>query len=208
MADEPEATEVGRRGPGRPPKNRQAPKGSTAPKSDAPAKPAPVRVGRVGEPMGVGEARRALHHGHVAAARVLRSKADLHEADFDEMGDAFADIANHMFPALRLALRGIAPLILLGALIAVWARILGETPWLEQAWAARKERKARRDAERAAADAEPARVGQQPAVPIGRPNPPSAPGAATATEQAQGVAETLPPVPHRPLSSLRVGRRF
>jgi hypothetical protein len=108
--------------------------------------PAPFTISRqVGPligPMGTGEARRTLYRATVGVSRVIGSQADWHEDEFDEAGDAFADIANHFWP-LRLFLRILAPLILFGALVIIGRKMLSETPW----WQARQARRRIRELE-------------------------------------------------------------
>jgi hypothetical protein len=162
----------------------------------------------MGQVLSPGEARRSLFHGHVGAARVLRSQVDLQESDFDEMGDAFADVSRWV-PKLRLVLRFFAPLILIGALIAVWANILGHTPWVLRWRARRAERRAARAQARgqAAPAPMPAPSSAGASAPFPTPSPAddplaedsalrtSGPLAATGTEGPDN--ETAPSLPLR-----------
>lgn len=137
------ATHVEQKGGGQP-------KRDPAPERDSPPRSNPfagVRSAagswakKMAEPVGPTEARRQLWHIHMGFARILRSTADLAEDDFNEAGQAFEEMANHWpgFEYLRLALRLGAPLILIGALWMIWARILRETPWVQR-WRARAAR--------------------------------------------------------------------
>jgi hypothetical protein len=112
--------------------------------------PAPMSISRslgpVIGPMGTGEARRTLYRATVGVSRVIGSQADWHEDEFDEAADAFTDIANHFWP-LRLFLRILAPLILLGALVIIGRKLLSETPWWQERQARRRARELELQAE-------------------------------------------------------------
>lgn len=88
---------------------------------------------KFGEPLGVAETRRQLLYALIAVARIMRSKADVKEdlaEELDAAADAYADVANHLFEPLRMLPRIVAPLVLIGALIAIGAAIVAETPWM------------------------------------------------------------------------------
>jgi hypothetical protein len=87
---------------------------------------------KAGEPVGPIEAKRQLWHMHVAFARIIRSQVDFQEHEFEEAGGAFEEVANHWFPWLRIIVRIGAPLLLLGALIQIWTRMMQETPWWQE----------------------------------------------------------------------------
>jgi hypothetical protein len=188
-----------KRGPGRPKKTASSPKGSVSSGDSQSTKSNPLGArlsgvwGRVGEPLGAGEARRGLLHVHVTAAKLLRSEVELQESDFDDAGDAFADVANKMFPPLRLVLRAAVPLVLIGALIGIWSKILRETPWWQN-W--RAERRARREQERAErmAQARLSVVDDRPTAAAPDQEPQSA---------GNGPVPVAPPIPARPVGMRR-----
>src|SRR5581483_1322669 len=105
------------------PKPRGTPAGSAIPRSDKPAKLV-LGLGKVGEPLAPGEARRALYHSHQALVAALGSRVELRETDFDTQGDALADMSNHLFPQARLMLRAVSPLVFIGAELGVLREII------------------------------------------------------------------------------------
>lgn len=104
------------------PRARPTPPGSAVPKSDRGAKLL-TGFGKMGEPLAPGEARRALYHSHVALALALGSTTPLKETDFEVQGDSLADMSNHIFPGARLMLRGVTPLIFVGAELGILREI-------------------------------------------------------------------------------------
>lgn len=148
----------------------------------------------LGDPLGVPETKRNLVHAHLALARIVRSRVDLDELDeeFESASTAYADIANHLVPWLRILPRVIAPLVLVGALLAIWGAMLVQTPWLQAWWERRRaERLAREEAARTDGvnAAAPAPAGPAPAAPPFGAGPVVMPAA-----DEQPVEH--PPVPH------------
>jgi hypothetical protein len=136
-------------------KQRGTPAGSAVPKAGGKASKILAGLGKAGEPLSPGEARRALYHGHIALAGILTSSAfdqvtahrqggELTERDFETAGDALADVSNHLFPQARLVLRAIAPLTLIGSEARIMTRIFEEVP--PDAWW-RRGRRQRSEAE-------------------------------------------------------------
>lgn len=107
------------------------------------ANPASGAWWRVFGPMSPGQARRQLFHIHRAFAKLVRSTYQVREEDLQEAGDTYADLANDVFPILRAIVRIAGPLVLIGALVELWARILNGAPWYQRRREAR-EAKSRR----------------------------------------------------------------
>ena len=160
------------------------------PVAERPAKGNPLGINwgnKVGETLGVDETRRQLYHAHVAVARMVRSQADLGdlEEEFDAAAEAYADVANHILPPMRYLPRIIAPLVLVGALIAIWAVIVAETPWVQRlrSWWSNRE--------------QAAAAPEQPPSPVNGGLVPPSVVHDQAPEQANGhVDAELPPVPN------------
>ena len=135
----------------------------------------------LGDPLGVPETKRNLVHAHRALAKIMRSRVNVDELDdeFETAASAYSDIANHLLPWLRILPRVIAPLVLVGALLAIWGAMLIQTPWLQRWWERRQaERQAREEAARvdAAAAAQPpapAPAAPSYSAPVVMPMPPS-----------------------------------
>lgn len=159
----------------------------------------------LGDPLTPAEATRNIKAAHLALIKIVRSRVRVDDLDeeFTTAGQSYSDVANHMLPWLRILPRLIAPLILVGALLAIWAAILLETPWL-QAWRERRRgERQQRELERqmeAAAAAE----GSSPSPPSPPPSPASRPPAAPTIVRDQ-VAEQ--PVEHPPVPELGRGYR-
>jgi hypothetical protein len=185
QAKDPTSTTVPSR-PGRPP---------------GPPKGNPFGFGRaanVGDPIGKEEATRNLKAAHLALAKIVRSRIDVDGLDdeFRTAGEAYSDVANHILPWLRLFPRLVSPLILVGALIAIWGAIIVETPWVRAWWERRRaEREARRLEQEAAAAAGPPPARPAPVVPV--------PGSAVAAPMTPPATE--PPVEHPPIPNLNRG---
>jgi len=87
-----------------------------------------------------GEATRQLKHATVGAAKLLGSKADV---DDPELADALQDAgqgiadASKVFWPLRLMIRILIPLIIVGAFWRIGAKLITSTPW----WERRQEKK-------------------------------------------------------------------
>jgi len=113
-----------------------------------------------GEPLGEREATDQLKYAHVGVAKIMRSTIDLDELDdeFEVAGKNYAYVANHLWTPLRLIIRFVAPLVLLGALVAIWAAIISETPWVHgiQRWWQRRGEEAEQARAAAAAPEQPA----------------------------------------------------
>jgi len=137
-----------------------------------------------GEPLGEREATDQLKYAHVGVAKIMRSSIDLDELDeeFEVAGKNYAYVANHLWTPLRLIIRFVAPLVLLGALVAIWAAIISETPWMHgiQRW---WQRRGEEEEQARAAAAAP----EQPAPP--RPH--------VVGEQPAEAAQTAPRIPRR-----------
>jgi hypothetical protein len=86
----------------------------------------------MGEPLSPGEAERQLYYGHLAIAKVIRSKVDLSELkeEFEVAGENYAFVANHIWTPLRVVIRFIAPVVLVAALLAIWVAMIAATPWM------------------------------------------------------------------------------
>jgi hypothetical protein len=138
-----------------------------------------------GEPLGEREATDQLKYAHVGLAKIMRSEVDLDELDeeFEVAGKNYAYVANHLWTPLRLIVRFVAPLVLLGALVAIWAAILSETPWVHGIRGWWQRRGEEEEQVRAAAAAPP------PAPDTGRPQ---------VVEYANGEQQSAPPIPRRP----------
>jgi hypothetical protein len=104
-------------------KPRGTPAGSAVPRSTSPTKLL-TGFGRAGEPLSPAEARRQLYHSHVALAKALGSSKELRESDFETQGDALADMSNHIFPAARLVVRAVTPMVFIGAEIGILGEII------------------------------------------------------------------------------------
>lgn len=178
--------------PAKPPpaKTASQPGGSTTPAREAGPKPAGREAGRLFEPLSYGEARKGLYAAHRGAARLLGSHVQLEASDFDEAGDAFKDIGDRV-PQIRIVLRIVAPLILIGCLVDIWRRILAETSWWQRLREGLSERQRRQEAANAQARAAAeTRAAGAPAPPI------VAPASGLAAAGAE-PAETPPPLPRR-----------
>ncbi len=140
---------------------------------------------KAGEPLGEREATDQLKYAHVGIAKILRSEIDLDELDeeFEVAGKNYAYTANHLWTPLRVIIRFVAPLVLLGALVAIWIAIIQETPWIHGIrnwWTRRGEEEAAQHVAEASA----------PAAPV---HPP-----VMATAPAEEPRQTPPPIPRRP----------
>ena len=86
---------------------------------------------RLTDPISAAEAERNIKHFHLALARIVRSRVNISGGELDEefkqAGTAYSDVANHMLPWLRLGPRLVAPIVLVGALIAIWGAIIVQT---------------------------------------------------------------------------------
>lgn len=153
-----------------------------------------------------GETRRSLLLTGKAVARLVGSNADLKPTDFEELGDSFDMIANKMAPQLRIVLRLIAPLVLVGALVEVGRKILGGTSWYP-AW---QESRRRRRAEKEQRIEQPQAVAKNP-VAATVPAPPAARPVAVVPEGhttlSRGLS-LLQIVPPRPLGRMNRGSTF
>ena len=147
----------------------------------------------MGEPLSASEAKEQLLWGHVGLAKVLRADIDV-AAELDEeftvAGKNYALVANHVFPPLRVAIRFIAPVVLVAVMIVIWGHIIAATPWVDRIrdwWQRRHE------------DEQPAAVTAPYVVPD------QAPNGNGATPPAEA-----PAVPPRPRISrpMGMGRRF
>lgn len=178
-----------------PAKKASQPAGSTVPGREAgPSKPAGREAGKLLDPLSYNEARKGLYAAHRGAARLLGSQVQLEASDFDEMGDAFKDIADR-FPGIRILLRVVAPLILVGALFEVWRRILAETSWWQRLRERQRSQQEENEAALARAQAAApttARAQASPATPQTRPA-----GAPPSTEHPVQVAAPVP-APEQP----------
>ena len=136
----------------------------------------------MGEPLSPHEAERQLYWAHVGIAKALRSEADLSsmKEEFEVAGENYSFVANKMFPALRVMIRFVAPVVLVAVLFSIWVAIIGATPWwsrVGQWWANRGER------------------GQQPAA-----EPVQTAPFEVVQQQSppNGEAQASPPIPRRP----------
>lgn len=105
----------------------------------------------LGDRLSTEETKRNLVHAHLALARIVRSRVNLDDLDdeFESAASSYADIANHLIPWLRILPRLIAPLVLIGALLAIWGAMILQTPWVQEWWERRRaERLAREEAAR------------------------------------------------------------
>jgi hypothetical protein len=122
---------------------------------------------KAGEPIGEREATDQLKYAHVGIAKILRSEVDLDELDdeFEVAGKNYAYVANHLWTPLRVIIRFVAPLVLLGALVVIWAAMIAETPWMHgvRGWWQRRGEEAEQPAEPAAPPARPTVVSESPA---------------------------------------------
>lgn len=143
----------------------------------------------LGDPLGAPETKRNLVHAHLALARIMRSRINLDELDdeFDAAATSYSDIANHLLPWLRILPRLIAPLVLIGALMAIWGAMLVQTPWLQDWWA-------RRQAERQAREL----AAQQDAGAPASPAPSSHNGVASAGPLPSSPPVVVTPAPAAP----------
>lgn len=166
------------------------------PPTPAPTKANPLAFGPgegLGDPLGVPETKRHLMHAHSALAKIVRSRVDVRQLDdeFQTAAEAYSDIANHLVPWLRILPRVIAPLVLIGALLAIWGAMIVQTPWLQAWW---ERRQAEREAQRAAARHEAAAAGVEPPP---QPSPSPWPPVAVVTGSPAGDEQPAshPPVP-------------
>jgi hypothetical protein len=154
-------------------------------------------LAKAGESLGAQEAEEQLYHAHVAVAKVMRSKVDMAELkeEFEVAGESYATVANHIWTPLRVMIRLIAPLVLAGALIAIWAAILAETPWVQRLgawWANRDQEEAPPPAPEQPQQARP-HVVQEPTI-----QPPHSPA-------PEGPTVEQPP--HPPVPNVRAMRQ-
>jgi len=137
---------------------------------------------KAGEPISEREATDQLKYAHVGIAKILRSEADLDELDeeFEVAGKNYAYVANHLWTPLRVIIRFVAPLVLLGALVAIWAVMIAETPWMHgiRGWWRRRGEEGEEAAEQAAA-------------------PPAARPTIVTESPAEEQRQTPPPIPRR-----------
>jgi hypothetical protein len=189
--------------PTSPARTASAPVGSTIPPREAGPRPAGREAGKLLEPLSGAEARRGVAGFHRGAAKLIGSKVDFQDADFDQAGDALKDVADRI-PAIRLVLRIVAPVILVGALVEIWRRILAETPWwqrLREGVSDRQRRQAEANAQaQATAEARAVRgpQGASPAVPVSSPGGPGGPGGSHHAQRGETEPqETAPALPAR-----------
>ena len=113
---------------------------------DAP-RPAPGAVrqklgemARAVEPLGPGEATRQLRHATVGAAKLMGSRADVDDPELadalEDAGQGLADASKVLWP-LRLFIRLLIPLVIVGAFWRIGAKLVTSTPW----WERRQEKK-------------------------------------------------------------------
>lgn len=153
-----------------------------------PPKAGPRDLGAVARPLGYAEARQSLHSLFVGLAKLCRSKVEWQDSDFDAAGDAFAQLANGLVPGLRIALRLVAPIVLLGALAQLTGQLLEGTEW----WPAWRERRRQRQAERAQTRAQAEQGRAAAATSEAAPAPPET---VTAPPNDLDGAQTQPPPP-------------
>jgi len=148
-------------------------------------------LAKAGEPLGEREATDQLKYAHVGIAKILRSEIDLDELDeeFEVAGKNYAYTANHVWTPLRIIIRFVAPLVLLGALVAIWAAIISETPWVHgiRRWWTRRGEEEQEQEQVAAAE---------PQTPPPAAAPPARPTVVKSTEQQEPQAP--PRIPRRP----------
>jgi len=143
--------------------------------------------------MSPAQARRQLWHLSRATAKLVRSTTIIEEEDLQEAGDTYADLANDVWPILRAIVRLVAPIVLAGSLIDIWAKILDGAPWYQ-------ERKAKRQAKAAAAAGAPEPELQDPDRAAGRRDP-------RTPEPERAQEPDAPPVMARPLPVAVASRR-
>jgi hypothetical protein len=90
------------------------------------------------DPLSPNEAKRQLYHGFTGLSKVVGSDVELHpdDPDIETAGESLADLSKVVWP-VRLLIKAIVPLVLVGALWGVSARIIRGTPW----WQRRQEKK-------------------------------------------------------------------
>lgn len=209
-------------------RNNPAATSATSRTSATPVKPKgnpswswPFRIPTgAGDAIGPKEATDQLFYGHLAMAKVMRSKLgdkdtmqrELGE-EFDIAGTNFAYVANHIWTPLRVMIRVIAPLVLIACLVVIWGSIVAGTTWVDSLrdwWRnGRGEKPAaspgsQRDASRALVDLDPLRARATQAArsepTSDTTEPASSVGEGTdTTDQVVEPAVPVPPVPRRPL---------
>jgi hypothetical protein len=159
-----------------------------------PIPPGPRAI--MGEPISAAEAKEQLLWGHIGLAKIIRADIDL-AAELDEeftvAGKNYAAVANHIFPPMRVAIRFIAPVVLVAVMLVIWGHMIAATPWVDRIrdWWQRRHEDERPPAPYVAqTDAHAtAPVGHNGAAP---PEPPAPP----------------PAIPPRPNIRRRIGRRL
>lgn len=146
----------------------------------------------MGEPLSPHEAERQLYWAHKGLARALRSDVDLDEMkeEFEVAGENYSFVANKMFPALRVMIRFVAPLVLAAVLISIWVAIVVATPWwqrLTQWWVHRGEE-------------------QPQAPPVYQDQAPANGQAHVSVVRDEEQPQAPPPVPRRPAIVRRFSR--
>lgn len=158
-----------------------------------PIAPGPRAI--MGEPLSAAEAKEQLLWGHIGLAKVIRADIDL-AAELDEeftvAGKNYALVANHVFPPLRVALRFIAPVVLVAVMLVIWGHMIAATPWVDRIrdwWQRRHEDEQPETRPYVMHQTEPTSGTYQAA---GANEPPAAP----------------PPIPPRPNIRRHIGRRL
>lgn len=97
-------------------------------------------MARAVEPLGPGEATRQLKHATIGAAKLIGSHADVDDPELadalEDAGQGIAD-ASKVFWPLRLMIRILIPLVIVGAFWRIGAKLVVTTPW----WQRRQEKK-------------------------------------------------------------------
>lgn len=113
------------------------------PKKKAKLAPADIRD-RLGElkaladPLSPNEAKRQIFHGVTGLSKIVGSDVELRpdDPDIETAGESLADLSKVVWP-VRLLIKAIVPLVLVGAFWSIGARIIQGTPW----WQRRQEKK-------------------------------------------------------------------
>jgi len=152
---------------------------------------------RLTDPISAAEAERNIKHFHLALARIVRSRVNISGGELDEefkqAGTAYSDVANHMLPWLRLGPRLVAPIVLVGALIAIWGAIIVQTPWVQAWWERRRAEREQAELERRAAAEASAAAPPPPPVVVASPSSQAPAGPSVVPSEPGG--EEPPPVP-------------
>lgn len=154
-------------------------KSGLVPNSPRPA-PGQVRqklgeLARSVEPLGAVEAKRQIKHATLGAAKLMGSQVDPDDPDLEDAltdaGEAYADASKVLWP-LRLFIRVLIPLVIVGAFWRIGAKLVTTTPW----WQRRQEKKREKEERQSgglrvleAPSGEVPPAGQQPPPYIPRP---------------------------------------